>query len=78
MNGDRMTRLVRSIRRRLRRARSVERFVELVVLGGIALVAGLWIVALFPSGSLPWAIGVALALLGVGGLAGGIRSEVDP
>jgi hypothetical protein len=78
MNGDRVARFVRPIRRRLRRARAVERFVWLVVCGGLALVVGLWIATLADPRSLPWAVGVALALLGVGGLAGGVRSEIDP
>ncbi|MDY7081795.1 MAG: hypothetical protein SXQ77_05165 [Halobacteria archaeon] len=55
----------------------MERFVELIVAGGLALVAGLWLVEFTEFSSLPWILGVALSLLGVGGLARGIWSEVD-
>ncbi|MUW13774.1 hypothetical protein GJ633_03185 [Halorubrum sp. CBA1125] len=67
---------VRSIERHLQRARDAERFVRLIVGGGIALVAGLWSAALSPVGSLPWVIGSALVLVGVGGLGRGIWSEI--
>ena len=63
--------------RRLRRAVETERFVQLVVAGGLALVAGLWAGALSTAWSPLWSLGVALALLGAGGLAAGIRSELD-
>ena len=63
--------------RRLRRAVEAERFVRLVVAGGLALVAGLWVAALSTAWSPLWSLGVVLALLGVGGLAAGIRSELD-
>ncbi|MFB6091121.1 MAG: hypothetical protein ABEJ97_08685 [Halobellus sp.] len=72
-----MARFGQSIRRQVRRARNVERFVGLIVAGGLALVAGLWIGTLAPPQSLPWALGVGLALVGVGGLAGGIRRAID-
>lgn len=55
----------------------MERFVRLIAGGGIALVAGLWIVTLLETGSIPWALGTVLILLGVGGLASGIWLEVD-
>lgn len=55
----------------------MERFARAIVGGGLALVAGLWIVALVAARSLPWAVGVALVLVGVVGLAGGIRDAVD-
>ena len=55
----------------------MERFVQSIVAGGVALVAGLWIATLVDAGSLPWLVGVALALLGAGGLAVGIRSEIE-
>lgn len=55
----------------------MERFVQLIVAGGVALVAGLWIVALFDPWSTVWLAGVALSLLGVGSLFAGITSEID-
>jgi hypothetical protein len=55
----------------------MERFVRLLVAGGIALVAGLWLVALFESASLPWLVGLGLAALGTGGLGAGIASELE-
>ncbi|MFC7771404.1 hypothetical protein [Salinirubellus litoreus] len=63
--------------RRLWRAVEAERFVRLVVAAGLALVAGLWVAALSTAWTPPWSLGVVLALLGVGGLAAGIRSELD-
>lgn len=55
----------------------MERFVQLIVAGGIALVAGLWLVRLLEAWSPPWLAGATLVVLGVLGLASGIRSEVD-
>lgn len=55
----------------------MERFVQLVTAGGVALVAGLWLVTLFGRGTTPWLLGGALVLLGVAGLAAGIGSEVE-
>lgn len=55
----------------------MERFVQVVLAGGLALVAGLWIATLFGVGSVPWAVGVALAVAGVVGLGWGIWMEVD-
>lgn len=72
-----MKRLVRTIRRQLQRSRGGERFVRLIVDGGIALVAGLWIVTLARMWSLPWVVGAVLVLLGIGGLVGSIWNEID-
>lgn len=55
----------------------MERFVGLVVAGGLALLVGLWLVALFASWSGVWLAGIALAGLGVVGLAAGIASELE-
>ena len=55
----------------------VERFVKAIVGGGVALVAGLWVATLSTAWSPRWAVGAALALVGVGGLAGGIWLELD-
>jgi hypothetical protein len=54
----------------------MERFVTLVVAGGLTLVAGLWTVELAPDVTLSLA-GAALALLGVAGLAAGIGDELE-
>ncbi|ESP87434.1 hypothetical protein K933_14203 [Candidatus Halobonum tyrrellensis G22] len=54
----------------------MERFVALVVAGGVALVAGLWLVSLLAAGSPAWLLGVGLALVGVAALAAGIRREL--
>jgi len=55
----------------------VEGFVRLIVAGGLALVAGLWVVTLAGTWSLRWLLGVALVLAGLGALAAGIRSELQ-
>lgn len=55
----------------------MERFVQLIVTGGVALVAGLWLVRILDAGSPPWLVGAGLVVLGVGGLASGIWSEVE-
>ncbi|MFB6301952.1 MAG: hypothetical protein ABEH78_03730 [Haloferacaceae archaeon] len=54
----------------------MERFARAVVGGGLLLVAGLWLLDLFAARSAPWLVGAALAVLGVGGLAFGIGTEV--
>lgn len=54
-----------------------ERFVQLVVGGGLALVAGLWVVTLTAPASLAWLAGLFLVALGVVGLAAGIWTELD-
>ncbi|MFC7007377.1 hypothetical protein [Halalkalicoccus salilacus] len=58
-------------------AMNVERFVWLIVGGGIALVAGLWLVAFFDAWSVAWLAGAGLALLGAGSLGGGIDSRIE-
>jgi len=55
----------------------MERFVVAVVLGGVTLVAGLWLVTLFGTFSTAWLAGAVLVLLGLLGLGAGIRSEVE-
>lgn len=72
-----MDRLPGMLGHQLRRAGAAERFVRLIVGGGIALVAGLWAVTLSAPGSVGWLLGAALVLLGAGGLTVGIWSEVD-
>lgn len=72
-----MGRIGRTVAHYVQRARGVERFVRLVVGGGVALVAGLWVVTLSSARSPPWLLGVVLVLVGVGSLAAGIRSGLD-
>lgn len=72
-----MTRLGRSIRNHVERASGVERFVQLLVGGGVALVAGLWVLVLVRPWSVLWLAGGVLVALGVAGLTGGIRREID-
>lgn len=60
----------------------MERFVELVVAGGVALVAGLWLAELSGAlagraGSLTLVLGAVLALSGTVAVAAGLRSEVE-
>ncbi len=63
--------------RRIRRARRVEPFVRRIVGGGLALVVGLWLGTLATAWSPLWLVGVGLVVLGIGGLASGIWSEVE-
>lgn len=55
----------------------MERFVQLIVVGGIALVAGLWLVALLERGSIAWVVGVGLALAGTASVVAGIGRELE-
>lgn len=55
----------------------MERFAQLIVAGGLALVAGLWLVELLDRGSPPWLAGVTLAAAGALALGAGIHSEID-
>lgn len=54
----------------------MERFVLLVVAGGLSLVAGLWLVTLFERVSPPWSLGLGLVVVGIASLGGGIASQV--
>ncbi|WP_232685744.1 hypothetical protein [Halobacterium zhouii] len=55
----------------------MERFAELVVVGGVALVAGLWVTHLVATQSALWVAGVAAAVLGATALAAGIVTQLD-
>lgn len=55
----------------------VERFAQLIVGGGVVLVASLWIVAFVETWSVVWLLGIILALLGAGGVVAGIGSEIE-
>ncbi|MDX1748072.1 MAG: hypothetical protein R3324_19235 [Halobacteriales archaeon] len=61
----------------VREARRLEPFVRLLVIGGLLLLGGLWILELPWSGGPGRLLGGVLALLGVVGLASGIWSQVD-
>lgn len=61
----------------MQRQAGVERFVQYVVGGGLALVAGLWLLRLLEPRTLPWIAGAALVLLGIAGLAAGIYREIE-
>jgi type IV secretory pathway VirB2 component (pilin) len=55
----------------------MERFVIAIVAGGIALVAGLWLVTLFEPFRAVWTVGAFLVVLGASALGAGIWSEVE-
>jgi hypothetical protein len=55
----------------------MERFVQLLVGGGIALVAGLWCLAVFSRPATPWITGTVLVVLGTAGLVVGIANSVE-
>ena len=65
------------LRRQLFGAKRVEGFVRLIVAGGLVLLAGLWIARVMAVGSTGWWVGVALVVLGIGGLVRGIWSQVE-
>ncbi|ELZ05106.1 MULTISPECIES: hypothetical protein [Natrialba] len=54
----------------------MERFVTLIVAGGLCLLAGLWLAELVAVGSPPWIAGAALALCGTVAILAGIRREL--
>lgn len=60
-----------------RRLPRVERFVQLILAGGIGLVAGLWLLTGFESTTPAWLAGAGLTVAGAVALAVGIRSELD-
>jgi hypothetical protein len=55
----------------------MERFVQLIVAGGVVLVGALWLAALVEYGSVVWFGGVALALLVTAVVLAGIFSELE-
>ena len=55
----------------------MESFVQAIVAGGLALLAGLWLHTLSASGSVPGILGLGLVVLGIGGLGWGIGSELE-
>ncbi|WP_339105766.1 hypothetical protein [Haloterrigena salinisoli] len=55
----------------------MERFVRLIVAGGVVLVGALWLVDLVARGSPQWIVGIALAILGFVGVMAGIFSELE-
>lgn len=55
----------------------MERFVQALVLGGLALLVGLWLTEFHRAWSPSWIVGIGLAGLGFVGLLGGIASELD-
>jgi len=55
----------------------MERFVRLIVAGGLSLLAGLWAATLTTTGSRIWYGGLVLVLVGLAGLAAGIQLAID-
>lgn len=55
----------------------MERFVQIIVAGGLALLAGLWLAQSTVLTSQAWLGGVALVALGVIALAVGINSQIE-
>ena len=55
----------------------MEPFAQLVVAGGLALLAGLWTLGLAAAFSPAWLGGAALVGAGVAGLTAGIDRELD-
>lgn len=59
------------------RVAEIERFVRLIVVGGLDMLAGLWVVALSRPWAGPWLFGAALALVGAGGVTVGIWRPLE-
>lgn len=55
----------------------IEPFAMVVVVGGLAMVAGLWLVELFDVLSTAWVLGVGVTALGLLLLGAGINSQVE-
>ncbi|WP_185911736.1 hypothetical protein [Halonotius roseus] len=55
----------------------MERFVQIIVAGGLALVAGLWGSQIVAPSSQAWLGSVAVALVGVAALVVGINSQIE-
>lgn len=60
----------------VRQPAPMERSVQLIVVGGLVLLAGLWATHLLAWASPGWYGGAVLALLGAAALGQGIRREV--
>ncbi|MFC6767781.1 hypothetical protein [Natrinema soli] len=56
----------------------MERFVRLIVAGGVVLVGACWLVAVVDAWSVAWIGGIILALLGTAAVFAGIASELEP
>ncbi|MFC5972169.1 hypothetical protein ACFPYI_12585 [Halomarina salina] len=55
----------------------MERFVRVLVAGGLTLLAGLWVVSLVERWAPLWLLGVVLVVVGCCGLGAGIYDELD-
>jgi len=55
----------------------MERFVQALTGGGLALVAGLWVIAVASAGTPAWAGGFILTLFGIGGLGYGLWDALE-
>lgn len=55
----------------------MERFVQFVVAGGLTMVVGLWMTELTATWSIPWLIGVVVALVGMVVSLAGIYRELS-
>ncbi len=55
----------------------MEAFVQRIIAGGIALVAGLWIATLLEPGVGPWLLGPVLIVAGLAGLGTGIARPIE-
>src|SRR6056297_2454689 len=56
---------------------TMERFARLIVAGGLALAAGLWIATLAEARTAAWLLGVGVAALGAGANVAGVVSELE-
>ena len=55
----------------------MERFVQFMVAGGLALLAGLWGSQIVDASSQAWLGSVAIAVVGILALAVGINSQIE-
>jgi len=55
----------------------MKRFARLIVAGGLALAAGLWIAALAEAWTVAWLLGVGVAAIGAGANVVGFVGELE-
>lgn len=55
----------------------MERFVRFIIIGGLTLLAGLWLLRLSTRMAPLWTVGLVATIIGIGILGAGIRNGLD-